>query len=104
MENAGATLRRNKLRNNSCIGDSTSEYEVRGGGIECFKLLEVNIVIIEENEFYNNIMSKFAWDGTVEFQNVHRTALVTKNTMIGNSVSSRAGAYGGPICILTELN
>ena len=99
IENSGATIKNNIIKNNTIISDADF---VTGGGIDCFILPEDKNLIIEENIFVNNqVKGDESWGGAFNCEDAAGSLLITKNIVSDNSVDGRLVGSGGGINITT---
>ena len=97
--NAGATIRKNIIRNCKCV---SSNWMNASAGIDVCSVPVSSNVIIEDNEILNNEASggNRAFGGAIGCEDIQGKLLISKNIIQDNSLSGAVLGGGGGISIL----
>ncbi|MDX1699531.1 MAG: right-handed parallel beta-helix repeat-containing protein [Melioribacteraceae bacterium] len=99
IQNSGATIRKNIIRNCSCISNA---WMNSGAAIDCFMMPKDKTIIIEDNVIENNEASggNRAFGGAIECEGINGNLIIDKNVIRNNFLNGSQITGGAGICIL----
>ena len=99
IDNSGATIRKNIIKNCYCI---SSSWMNAGVAIDCFELPEFKTIIIKNNTILNNEAGdgNRAFGGAINCEAINGRLIITKNIIKNNEIRGTQLTGGAGICIL----